>query len=379
MKCKACVLVLCLLLLLVAPGCSRVNQLNERLIVNGIGVDIEDGAYVVTTHVFDAEKASAGGEQSQDVVVATGRGRSVLDAFHSIILQSGKEPLYSQNLILIVGEEAAQKGLNNIIDFFIRYYESRSSVALFVAKGMSAREIMNCRYEGDLITAKAIENLALSGQIATEESRSNILSLVNRMQDRSSDGYMIALDMYEDSDENCILYADGIGVLKDDKLAGYLTFEETIGFLLMTGDAENAIIVVPIEGVGNVSFSITKADSTIEAKVENDLPVYDISIHADLNLYEIDGNLHQRYSLEVIDVMEKAAEKAISDLCTQTAEKVIGEYQSDIFRFGRRLMQAQPEYFKTKSDDWGSTFVQSTVRLSVEADVQREGQEINPL
>lgn len=379
MKFKACLLVLCMVLLLVAPGCSRVNQLNERLIVNGIGVDIEDGAYVVTTHVFDPEKASAGGEQSQDVVVATGRGRSVLDAFHSIILQSGKEPLYSQNLVLIVGEEVAKQGLNNVIDFFIRYYESRPSVALFVARGMSAREIMNSKNEGDLITAKVIENLATSGQIATEESRSNILSLVNRMQDESSDGYMIALNMYEDGDGNAILYADGVGVLKGDKLAGYLTFEETIGFLLLTGDAENAIIVVPVEGVGNVSFSLTKADTTIEAKVENDLPVYDVSIHAQLDLYEIDGNLHQRYSLEVVDEMEKAAEKAIYDLCTQTAEKVIREYQSDIFRFGRRLMQAQPEYFKTKRDDWVSTYVQSTVRLSVAASIQREGEEINPL
>ena len=47
------------MLLLFTPGCSQVNQLNERLIVNGIGVDIEDGAYVVTMHVFDAQRASA--------------------------------------------------------------------------------------------------------------------------------------------------------------------------------------------------------------------------------------------------------------------------------------------------------------------------------
>ena len=98
MKFKACLLVLCMMLLLIAPGCNRVNQLNERLIVNGIGVDIEDGAYVVTTHVFDPEKASAGGEQKQDVVVATGQGKVGAGCLPFHYITKRKEPLYSQNL-----------------------------------------------------------------------------------------------------------------------------------------------------------------------------------------------------------------------------------------------------------------------------------------
>ena len=76
--------------------------------------------------------------------------------------------------------------------------------------------------------------------------------------------------------------------------------------------------------------------------------------------------------------MEKSTEKAIYDLCTQTAEKSNSSINPIFSVFGRRLMQAQPEYFKTKSDDWVSTYVQSTVRLSVEASIQREGKEINP-
>lgn len=379
MRYKVCFLLFCVAFLLIAPGCNQVNQLNERLIVNGIGVDIEDGAYVVTMHVFDPEKASANGEDTEDVIVVTGRGRSVLDAFHSIILQSGKEPLYSQNLVLIVGEETAKKGMNNVVDFFIRYYETRPSVELFVAKGLTAREVMNCKNQEQLISAKNIENLANSGQINAEQMHSNILTLVNRMQDGSSDGFMLALNMYQGDDGDGILYVDGIGVLKGDQLAGYLNVEETQGYLLMSGNAGNGTLVVPVEGVGNVSFTLVKGDSTIDTRVENGLPVYDISIEAELNLYEIDGNIHQKYNLDMFDKMEAAASQAIYDQCNQTIEKVIGEYQSDIFRFGRRLMQAQPEYFKTKADNWTSTYTQSTVHISVETNIRREGQEINPL
>ena len=182
MRAKACFLLFCFMLLLFTPGCSQVNQLNERLIVNGIGVDIEDGAYVVTMHVFDAQRASAGGQESKEIVEETGRGRSVKDAFNAITLQSGKEPLLSQNLVLIVGEETAKSGMNNVIDFFIRYYETRPTVELFVAKERTAREVMNCNSDGRLISAKDIENLADSGEINAEQVHSDVLTLVKPRQ-----------------------------------------------------------------------------------------------------------------------------------------------------------------------------------------------------
>ena len=378
MRAKACFLLFCFMLLLFTPGCSQVNQLNERLIVNGIGVDIEDGACVVTMHVFDAQRASVGGEESQDIVVVTGRGRSVIDAFNAITLQSGKEPLLSQNLVLIVGEETAKSGMNNVIDFFIRYYETRPTVELFVAKERTAREVMNCNSDGRLISAKDIENLADSGKINAEQVHSDVLTLVNRLQDESSDGFMIALTMSGNEEEG-IVYVNGTGVLKGDKLVGYLTLEETQGYLLMTGEAKSGTLVVSVEGIGNVSFSLIGGDSSIDAKVESGLPVFDVSIRADLDLYEIDGNIHQKYGLDMVERMEDAANQAIYDRCVQTTEKLLREYQSDIFRFGRRMLQSQPEYFKSKVQEWTGVYAQSTVNITVESDVRQEGQEINPL
>ena len=135
--------------------------------------------------------------------------------------------------------------------------------------------------------------------------------------------------------------------------------------------------MVPVEVVGNVSFSLICGDSSIDAKVENDLPVFDVSIRADLDLYEIDGNIHQKYGLDMVEKMEEAANQAIYDRCVQTTEKLLREYQSDIFR--RRMLQSQPEYFKSRVQEWTSVYAQSTVNITVESDVRQEGQEINPL
>ena len=79
---------------------------------------------------------------------------------------------------------------------------------------------MNCNSDGRLISAKDIENLADSGEINAEQVHSDVLTLVNRLQDESSDGFMIALTMSGNEEEG-IVYVDGTGVLKGDRPVSY--------------------------------------------------------------------------------------------------------------------------------------------------------------
>ena len=41
------------------------------------------------------------------------------------------------------------------------------------------------------------------------------------------------------------------------------------------------------------------------------------------------------------------------------------------------MLQSQPEYFKSKVQEWTGVYAQSTVNITVESDVRQEGQEIN--
>ena len=59
---KLIVILLCMSTVLFT-GCSHITQLHERLVVQGIGVDLVDGQYIVTMQVFDAlNSGSSGGE-----------------------------------------------------------------------------------------------------------------------------------------------------------------------------------------------------------------------------------------------------------------------------------------------------------------------------
>ena len=53
-------------------GCSHITQLHERLVVQGIGVDLVDGQYIVTMQVFDALNSGSSGGEEALVVSAQG-------------------------------------------------------------------------------------------------------------------------------------------------------------------------------------------------------------------------------------------------------------------------------------------------------------------
>ena len=121
-KLSACLLAI---LLLLSAGCT--TELYDRMLIHAIGVDLlEDGVQVTV-------RISRPGQEEKEQVVS-GVGASVYLALESIKLQTGKIPLYSHNYLVIFGRECCERGLDRVLDFFVRHFESRPSVQLFMAE-----------------------------------------------------------------------------------------------------------------------------------------------------------------------------------------------------------------------------------------------------
>lgn len=128
-KCLA--LVLSILVAISCTGCTGAKQLSERLIIQGIGIDREDeGGYCLTLMYLDTESST----EEETVKVLMAKGKSVMDAMANSISQTGKEPLYSQNLFLLLGMKTAQTGFEEALSFFTTYYEARPNVNVFVCE-----------------------------------------------------------------------------------------------------------------------------------------------------------------------------------------------------------------------------------------------------
>lgn len=359
-------------------GCN-VTQLHERMIVQGIGVDYAQGSYVVTMQVFDAVSAGQGSEGGSDEVqILTAQGDSVLNAFTSITRQAGHEPLYSQNLVLILGEEVAKEGLENVLDFFIRYYEARPDVNIFVASGLAA-DILNSESDGKRILATQIEDLSQANGLYSVPSSSTVMHVAAALESETASPNIAVLKKGKIGD-NDVISADGTALFRDGRMVGYLDHDQTHGMMLMIGETGGGTEVVEVEGVGRVTFSLGQNNSEITTTIENGLPVFTITVQTDANIYEIDRSIREKMTGDSFRLMNEALKQRLEQECRDALQTCIMENQSDIFQFGKRILQTNPAYYREHVEgQWDTLMTKAQYHVQVEVSIERVGQELNPL
>lgn len=370
--------------LIVLCGCSHGVPLNERLLIQGIGVDKVDDLYILTVDVFDSEKVNASEESSGNntkMKVITLRGKSIYDAFTKITKITGKDPLCSQNLVLVIGEESAKNGINSFIDFFIRYYESRPAIDVFIAKG-KASDIFNAKFEGENITAKTLSELAKTTYLNLLPSRSNLVEFIGDMHSIGTDAYALTIETTNSDTssgtQNVIL--SGIGVFKGDQLVGCLDNDVAQGSsFIMQRPTHGGCLVLDIDNIGKVTYNIEKVKKSVKVKFDEEAATFDINVKVDANIYEIDRDIKEKIDVSSFKVLSEHLSIKIKTLIEQAIEKSLCEYGSDIFFFGKYLLREDKKVLDMSSDNFLKFLQGSKYNVHVDTKIKKIGQEANPI
>lgn len=134
--------------LLTTSGCWDNNDFSKIIIVAAVGVDkTKDNMIQLTLQLVNPKAAKkeqgVGKGSTSGVWVETFTGETVMDAVRNAQLTTNRKPNYSQALLLVVGEDQAKEGIEEILDLFSRDHETQKKMGLLVAKGMTAEEVLN--------------------------------------------------------------------------------------------------------------------------------------------------------------------------------------------------------------------------------------------
>lgn len=355
-------------------GCNKVNQLHERLIVQGVGVDTLGENFEITMHVFD--DINTGVDEAEKTEILTGSGGSVLDAFTNISLKTGRSPLYSQNLVLIIGEEAARSGIENIIDFFLRYYEARPSVSVFVAQG-SAKDIMTSKYNDQMITAMKISALASSGEVNAQFLKSNLVDVTNSVCGNLTDPVAMSLKLEKTDNGNRVL-ADSTAVFSGDRLSDFLDSAQTRGLLILSSKVKGGTFSLNTGDGIRATLMFDKTKTHLDMSIEGGTPKITANVQAVMDLYALDGNIMNKYSMDYLSELEKGAAEQIRQDCLNAINRAIFELDCDVFNFGKLMRLHQPDYFRSVENDWHSAMKDITYEVNADVSINKLGQEIKP-
>ena len=136
------------LLLLIIPvllltGCYNYNELNELALCTGMAIDYEDDKYVVTYMIARSEQTNQDNNTSTaSTTTYEGKGKNISEAIQEINRICPKKTYIGHLNVIVISEDLAKKGLQNMLDYLLREPESRKTFFLILARNVKASDTL---------------------------------------------------------------------------------------------------------------------------------------------------------------------------------------------------------------------------------------------
>ena len=303
--------------LILFSGCNS-TQLNQRLIVQGMGIDKNNNGYDITLIVLDTENE----EKENAVKLIYTDGKNVEEALYRIENQRGKKLLLSQCLFIMMNRESAMD-YRNTLSYFADMSEMQKTSNLMVTDD-SSKNTLSTAIEKLGYQSEYINVLADSKAIDQTEVHCSLIDYISSVKSEKT----LLFPHIVIKDEISALSVEGS--YRADKDGEYynMTSDETIGTLIVNQKVNDFT-----DTVGEISYKIEKVKSNI-------IPIWKdgfFEIHFDIEIY-----LDKKYSKDILNNIQKN----IAGKVNAGIEKTILKSGIDVFAIGKYIRSAYPEVYK---------------------------------
>ncbi len=352
------------ILLTIIAGSGGQIRLNDRMLIQGIGVDMQGEQVLVSAHVSQSTKEGK-------ILLQQAEGSTVLEALDKLVQKSGKIPLYSHNMVVVLGKSCAESGVEGVLDFFVRYYETRPSVSLFLSDG-KASELFEYQENGEHLDAEDLVRIGHSGAVNGWSVNVRVIDFVNQLKGAGTAAYLPVLTCNQDGAE-----VVKTGVFRGDRYEAAFSPEESRVLLLLTDGLYGGQMVAEIPECGKVTFSFQTGTASIESTIEDGVPHFSVFADCEMEISSMDLMNPSRNDL--IPDMEKTLEEQLTKQIQDTIQRSTGELHADPFGFGRLLMQRESNWWKANGENWENWMGKSVYEVESDIKVNRVEQEITPI
>lgn len=337
---RASVSLICVLTILFSfNGCSSV-QLNQRLIVQGIGIDKNDNGYQLTLIVLDTESE----ERENAVKLVYTEGSSVAEAMAGLENQRGKSVLLSQCLFLILNRNAAEESSDSLAYF--RHNNDIMKTTNIMVSYESSGETLKTAIEDMGYQSEYINVLSDSKAIDQTAVHFSLFDYVTSVNNPYGD--MLLPYIFIDREMNCLKADGSLLVRSGGGQSDVLTPDETVGTLIL-----NKKIFNYTEGINeaNLTFSINSASVNIVPQISNKRLRFDFEIELDAV-----GNSDQAETENIYDVIDGRIESALN--------KTLKKNGCDVFQLNKYFRSVFPDIHYS-ADKWHNMLYDCEYHISL--------------
>jgi spore germination protein KC len=392
MKLKRLLFILIILSTIFLTGCWSSHEVNTLAIAVCIGIDKTENGYLVTEQVLNPRAiASKKATAESPVVIYTAEGNDLAEIVRRFTMQSSRI-LYNGHLrMVVIDEDVAKDGIQNILDYFLRNYEYRTDFYFVIAKNSTANEVL-----GILTPIESVPGFSMYISLKMSEEKwaamksIRIIELVNSIIADGDNPVLTGIEISQDeispkstdilkqSGEYKKLKYTGLGAFNKDKIVGWLDEDESKGYNYITDNVKNTIEYVDYDSKVKITYEIINAKSRTEVYFLENKPAIEVKIKTKCNIVIVEGEFDVSAE-ENKQILNKLLASKVKLLCEKALNKAQKELKTDIFGFGEAIHRKYPKTWGKLKDDWNDKFTDLPVNITVEVETNQLGQITKPL
>lgn len=353
------------------------KDIRNRLVIQGIGIDLEDdGTYTVTLQAIDtnsSEASSADGASQPPLKAYKLTGDTVFTAIKSVTEKEGKIPLYSQNRIILIGKSITKENMDDVIDFFVRDVEVGGTVYIAAAE-KTASEILEAKNGKELISAENLENSIDSFEYDAKIFATRLYELINRYNSGSKDFALPLFSLQEKSDEKSAEIT-GTALFDNKEYREEISKNDTIYLNVLLDKVYNTAIAFDGGKGTKVSLNIVKSKTKRNVSLEKDIPNFKIKVYVDADIAEVSGGVSSAMTVKQIEEIKDKGEEYIEKSIKSTIESLYQKHNSDACGLGRLLYIFEKDFYRRNEKNIDSVLQKSLYEVDVQLNIRRIGHE----
>lgn len=331
---------------LLLTGCWNAKDVEKMFYLQSLGVDYKDGKYHVYAQILNfapiAKQENVGGEQTKSpIYVGKGVGDTYAEANHDLFRSSQRRIYLGHLRTVVFTERMLEHGVKDILDLLNRYNETRYTAWIFATtEPLDKLFTVKSMLELSSAYSKLGDPLSIYSQYSYLRPM-RLHRFIAMTNEKSASAIIPGLTLskkgweQENQKEIHPIEFSGVYLLRQLKVAGKLSYEDSIGFRWLTRSMIRGILKVEQHGNVYGVAILESPDISIQPMKKNNEWVFNITIKMKANIIELKTNASKKK-------LEKALEKQVKEQIMHTYLKGL-EQDEDVYQFSRKL---QIKHFK---------------------------------
>lgn len=374
------VLIICLGL---STGCWDRKEIDELALVMASGFDLTDDDQLEVTLQIALPTGipsalQGGGKSQKPVLVVSAIGEDVYDCLNQMQQQLSRDIFLGHRGVIVFGEKYARKGINQVLDAFVRSPATRYNSYVVTAYGTTAKKILNTPYLLEQIPAIGIKNIQFSGVSLSVK----IDEFLDALASSGKSPVTGAVRVVNKGTDQQTFTMDKAAVYQGNKLVGFLSQQELKILRWWIGEAERTKISTQMEPgdkkfKGTISIEVLRVQKKLRTSIKNGVPEVSIEFKATARTFENDTRLDISKANN-LKRMETKFSNDIEKVLTRTFSRVQKEWEADIFGFGNEIHIEHPYVWKRIKHQWNDIYPKVPINAKVDVTIERTGRTQKP-